>query len=103
MENSSYIFLAMVAHILVHSPGLSHPWTVVGEYPDVFLDELPGMPPDQDIEFAIELQSGTAPVSKRPYRMPPAELAELKNTYNNYWIRDSSIQVLHLGDAQLCL
>jgi hypothetical protein len=36
------------------------------------------MPPDRDIEFAIELQPGTAPTSKRPYRMPPAELAELK-------------------------
>jgi hypothetical protein len=36
------------------------------------------MPPDQDIEFVIELQPGTAPISKRPYRMPPNELAELK-------------------------
>ena len=46
--------------------------------PDVFLDELLGMPPDRDIEFAIELQPGTASISKRPYRMPPTELAELK-------------------------
>jgi hypothetical protein len=51
---------------------------VVYEYADVFPDELPGMPPDRNIEFAIELQSGTTPISKRPYRMPPAELAELK-------------------------
>jgi hypothetical protein len=51
---------------------------VVCDYLDVFPDELPGMPPDRDIEFAIELQPGTAPISKRPYRMPPAELAELK-------------------------
>jgi hypothetical protein len=51
---------------------------VVCEYADVFLDELPGMPPDRDIEFAIELQPGTTPISKRPYRKPPAELAELK-------------------------
>jgi hypothetical protein len=51
---------------------------VVCEYPDVFPYELPGMPPDRDIEFAIELQLGIAPISKRPYRMPPAELAELK-------------------------
>jgi hypothetical protein len=51
---------------------------VVCEYADVFPDELPGMPPDRDIEFAIELQPGIAPISKRPYRMPPAELAELK-------------------------
>jgi hypothetical protein len=51
---------------------------VVCEYPDVFPDDLPGMPPDSDIEFIIELQPGTAPISKRPYRMPPNELAELK-------------------------
>jgi hypothetical protein len=51
---------------------------VVCEYADVFPDELPGMPPDRDIEFAIELQPRTAPISKRPYRMPPAELAKLK-------------------------
>jgi hypothetical protein len=37
------------------------------------------MPPDRDIEFSIELQLGTAPISKKPYRMPPKELAELKN------------------------
>jgi hypothetical protein len=51
---------------------------VVCEYTDVFPDELPGMPPDRDIEFVIELQPGTAPISKRPYRMPPKELAKLK-------------------------
>jgi hypothetical protein len=51
---------------------------MVCENADVFPDELPGMPPDQDIEFAIKLQPGTAPISKRPYRMPPAELAGLK-------------------------
>jgi hypothetical protein len=51
---------------------------VVCEYPDVFPNELPGMPPDRDVEFVIELQPGTAPISKRPYHMPPKELAELK-------------------------
>jgi hypothetical protein len=52
---------------------------VVCEYLDLFPDELPGMPPDRDVEFVIELQPGTAPISKRPYRMPPKELNELKN------------------------
>jgi hypothetical protein len=51
---------------------------VVYDYPDVFPDELPGMPPDRDMEFAIELQPGTAPISKRPYRIAPTELAEFK-------------------------
>jgi hypothetical protein len=49
---------------------------VVCKYSDVFPDDLPGMPPDRDIEFVKELQPGTAPISKRPYRMPPKELAE---------------------------
>jgi hypothetical protein len=40
---------------------------VVCEYLDVFLDDLPGMPPDRDVKFVIVLQPGTAPISKRPY------------------------------------
>ncbi|KAL0539443.1 hypothetical protein IC582_023655 [Cucumis melo] len=51
---------------------------VVREYPDVFLDELPGLPPPREVDFAIELEPGTAPISKAPYRMAPAELKELK-------------------------
>ena len=50
---------------------------VVCEFLDVFLDELPGLPPDRDVEFKIELLPGTAPISRRPYRMPPNELDEL--------------------------
>jgi hypothetical protein len=51
---------------------------VVQEYLDVFSEELPGMPPDHDIEFLIELLPGKPPISKRPYRMPVNELVELK-------------------------
>ena len=50
----------------------------VEEFPDVFPDDLPGMPPDRDIEFIIELLPGTAPIAKRPYRMGVNELEELK-------------------------
>jgi hypothetical protein len=51
---------------------------VVCEYPDVFPEELPGMPPDRDIEFSIELLLGATPISKRPYRMDVKDLVELK-------------------------
>jgi hypothetical protein len=64
------------AFAMMESPVKKIP--VVCEYADVFPDELPGIPPDRDIEFAIELQPRMAPISKRPYRMPPAELVELK-------------------------
>lgn len=51
---------------------------VVNEFPDVFPEELPGMPPDREIEFVIELLPSTAPIYKRPYRMDADQLAELK-------------------------
>jgi hypothetical protein len=52
--------------------------SVVNEFPNVFPEELPGMPPDWDIEFVIELNPGTSPIYKTPYRMATPELAELK-------------------------
>ena len=51
---------------------------VVREFPDMFLDDLPGLPLDRDVEFVIELKPSTALVSRRAYRMPPKELAKLK-------------------------
>ena len=48
------------------------------EFLDVFPEDLPDLPLDQDIEFKIELVSGIAPIYRRPYRMSPNELAELK-------------------------
>lgn len=51
---------------------------VLREYPDVFPEELPGMPPDKDIEFIIDLLPGSRPIAKRPYRMAANELEELK-------------------------
>ena len=51
---------------------------VVCEYPDVFPEELPGMPPDRDVEFVIDLLPGKRPIAKRPYRMSVDELEELK-------------------------
>jgi hypothetical protein len=51
---------------------------VVCEFPDVFPEDLPGLPPERDVEFMIELKPGTTPISRRSYRMPPNELAEIK-------------------------
>jgi hypothetical protein len=44
----------------------------------VLPEELPGMPPDRDIEFVIELILGTAPIYKSPYRMSNKQLVDLK-------------------------
>jgi hypothetical protein len=51
---------------------------VIREFPDVFPDDLPGIPPKRAIEFKIELQPGTAPIAKAPYKMSPVEMKELK-------------------------
>ena len=52
--------------------------SIICEFPDVFPEDLPGLPPERDVEFVIELKPDTAPISRRSYRMPPNELAELK-------------------------
>jgi hypothetical protein len=48
---------------------------VVNEFLDVFPEELPGMPPDRDIKFVIDLKHGIAPIYKSPYRMATLQLA----------------------------
>ncbi|RVW53900.1 hypothetical protein CK203_101210 [Vitis vinifera] len=51
---------------------------IVRDYPDVFPKDLPGLPPDREVEFTIDLALGTTSISKAPYRMAPLELKELK-------------------------
>ena len=52
---------------------------VVREFPDVFLDDIAGLPPKREVEFTIDLIPGTEPISIPPYRMAPVELRELKD------------------------
>ncbi|XP_070046831.1 uncharacterized protein [Nicotiana tomentosiformis] len=51
---------------------------VVNKFPEVFLDNLPGIPPDREIDFGIDVMPGTQPITIPPHRMAPAELKELK-------------------------
>ena len=51
---------------------------IVKDYLDVFIKDLPGLPPEREVEFTIDLEPGTAPISKAPYRMTPLEIKELK-------------------------
>ena len=68
--------LPVVAHTEASPDLASIP--VVCEFLNIFLEDLPGLPPDRDMEFTIELEPSTAPISRRPYRMAPKELAEMK-------------------------
>ena len=65
---------------------------VVQEFSDVFPEDLPGLPPEQDVQFSIELKPGTTPISQRAYRMAQKELAELKTQF--------SIELLEKGFIQ---
>ena len=51
---------------------------IVSDFPDMFPEELPGLPPHREIEFAINVVSGATPASITPYRMAPLKLKELK-------------------------
>jgi hypothetical protein len=53
---------------------------VVRDFLDVFPEELPGMPPDREVDFVIDLLPGTAPISKWPYRMSVEELKNLRSS-----------------------
>jgi hypothetical protein len=84
-----------IASALHHTAALNlEDITVACEFPDVFPEDLPGIPLDRDVEFIIELQPGTAPISRRPYKIAFKELAELKVQLNELldkvYIRPSS-------------
>ena len=51
---------------------------VVRDFLDVFPNDLPGLPPEREIDFPIDLVPGTTPISLPPYRMASAKLKELK-------------------------
>lgn len=73
------LFAIKVTELLLNENQTSlkqHP--VLEEFPDVFPQEIPGLPPPREIDFSIELLPGSAPVSKVPYRMSIPELTELK-------------------------
>ena len=48
------------------------------EFLDLFLEELEGLPPQRDVDFTIDLEPDTTPISRGPYCMTPSEMAELK-------------------------
>jgi len=50
---------------------------VVQNFPEVFPNDILGLPPNREIEFSIDLMPGVGPISMAPYRMSPSELAEL--------------------------
>ena len=78
VERGCLSYLAFIRDTSVEPPSMDSV-PVVQEFLDVFPSDLPGVPPDRDIDFAIDLEPGTKPISIPPYRMAPAELKDLKD------------------------
>ena len=69
---------SLMASLSIESQAIIEELQVVREFPEVFPDEIPEVPPEREVKFAIDLVPGTRPVSMAPYRMSASELSELK-------------------------
>nr|GEV30310.1 putative reverse transcriptase domain-containing protein [Tanacetum cinerariifolium] len=78
IERGSQLFIAQVTEKEPAKKQLQDV-PVICNFPEVFLDDLPRLPPPRQIEFKIELIPGTAPVARAPYRLAPSELKELSD------------------------
>nr|GEU47554.1 reverse transcriptase domain-containing protein [Tanacetum cinerariifolium] len=74
---------------------------VVKEFPDVFLEDLPGLPPIRQVEFQINLIPGTAPVACVTYRLAPLEMQELSNQLQELIDRGIIRPRLHVDPAKI--
>ena len=77
------IYLAYTVDVSKEEKKIVNDVLVVNKYPDVFPDDLPGLPPDRQVEFQIDLVPGAAPIAKTPYRLAPAEIIEMMIKLHN--------------------
>nr|GEV46267.1 hypothetical protein [Tanacetum cinerariifolium] len=97
IERGSQLFLAQVTETEPAKKQLQDV-PMICNFPEVFLDDLPGLPPPRQVEFKIELIPGAAPVARAPYCLAPSELKELLDQLRNYLRKDLYARVLHLGE-----
>ena len=77
VQQDGWTILACVVDIRGKEKTLENVFSV-NEFPNVYQDDLLGIPPSRAVDFIIELEPGTGPISKAPYHMALAELKELK-------------------------
>ncbi|RHN51999.1 putative nucleotidyltransferase, Ribonuclease H [Medicago truncatula] len=77
-ERDGILMYSLIAQLSLENQAVVDGLPVVNEFPEVFPDEIPDVPPEREVEFSIDLVPGTKPVSMAPYRMSASELAELK-------------------------
>nr|GFD49167.1 putative reverse transcriptase domain-containing protein [Tanacetum cinerariifolium] len=93
VENGCELFLAQVTGTVSKEKQVEDV-LVIRDFPEVFLEDLPGLPPHRQVEFCIDLIPGATPVARAPYRLAPSKLKELseqlKELSENGFIRPSS-------------
>ena len=87
VQRGCLAFLGHIRDTNVETPMLES-IPVVSEFSEVFLLDFPGLPPDRDIGFCIDVEPGTQPISVPPYRMALAELKELKEQLQHLLSKD---------------
>ena len=97
MKEDCQAYMISVQEIKEDGPRLEE-IPIVREYPEVFPEELPGLPPSRELDFGIELVAGTQPISKAPYRMAPAEMAELKEQLEDLMEKNFIRPTIHPGE-----
>jgi len=78
LERDGITMFSLMVSLSIENQVVIDRLQVVCDFPDVFPDEIPDVPPEREVEFLIDLVPGTKPVSMTPYRMSASELAELK-------------------------
>nr|GEV25465.1 reverse transcriptase domain-containing protein [Tanacetum cinerariifolium] len=91
-----------VAHVTEKEP--QEKWLkdvpVIQDFPEVFLDDLPGLPPPRQVEFRIDLVPGAAPVARAPYQLALSEMKELAGQLQELSKKDSFILAHHRREHQ---
>nr|GEX48355.1 putative reverse transcriptase domain-containing protein [Tanacetum cinerariifolium] len=104
IERGSQLFIAQVTEKEPAKKQLQDV-PVICNFPEVFLDDLPGLPPPRQVEFKIELIPGAAPVTRTPYRLASSELKELsdqlKDLFEKGFIRPRSSGVVRKEERQI--
>ncbi|GJR04926.1 putative reverse transcriptase domain-containing protein [Tanacetum coccineum] len=103
VERGCHLFLAHVTEKKSKEKRLEDV-PVIRDFPEVFPEELPGLPPPRQVEFRIDLVPGAAPVARAPYRLAPSEMRELsvqlqelleKGFIHLYELNNVDCQVIH--------
>ena len=78
MLSKGYLYHLVIVNDLEHEVPSIDSVSIMNEFQDVFPEDLPGIPPEREIDFGIDIDLSTKPILIPPYRMAPAELKELK-------------------------